>query len=36
MNSEKLGRAAYAPDDLTSEDAVVLDRYFNYGLVQIQ
>ena len=28
-------RAVYAPDELTSEDAVVLDRYFNYGLVQI-
>jgi len=36
MNSVKLGRAVYAPDDLTSEDAVVLDRYFSYGLVQIQ
>lgn len=28
-------RAVYAPDELSSEDAVVLDRYFNYGLVQI-
>jgi hypothetical protein len=28
-------RAVYAPDELTSEDAVVLDRFFNYGLVQI-
>lgn len=28
-------RAVYAPNDLTTEDAVVLDRYFNYGLVQI-
>lgn len=28
-------RAVYAPDQLSSEDAVVLDRYFNYGLVQL-
>jgi len=28
-------KAVYAPDDLTTIDAVILDRYFNYGLVQI-
>ena len=28
-------KAVYAPDELTAEDAVILDRYFNYGLVQI-
>ena len=28
-------KAVYEPDSLTTEDAVVLDRYFNYGLVQI-
>ena len=28
-------KAVYAPDSLTTEDAVVLDRYFNYELVQI-
>lgn len=28
-------KAVYRPDELTTEDAVILDRYFNYGLVQI-
>lgn len=28
-------KAVYDPNALTTEDAVVLDRYFNYGLVQI-
>lgn len=28
-------KAVYDPDALTTLDAVVLDRYFNYGLVQI-
>lgn len=28
-------KAVYAPGELTVEDAVILDRYFNYGLVQI-
>jgi hypothetical protein len=28
-------KAVYAPNDLTTLDAVILDRYFNYGLVQI-
>ena len=28
-------KAVYTPDELTSKDAVILDRYFNYGLVQI-
>lgn len=29
------GKAVYEPDNLTIKDAVILDRYFNYGLVQI-
>ncbi len=29
-------KAVYAPDELTRQDAAVLDRYFNYGLVQLQ
>ena len=29
-------KAVYTPNDLTNEDAAVVDRYFNYGLVQIQ
>ncbi len=29
-------KAVYTPNDLTKEDAAVIDRYFNYGLVQIQ
>ena len=29
-------KAIYTPNDLTNEDAAVVDRYFNYGLVQIQ
>jgi len=29
-------KALVSPDDLTHEDAAVLDRYFNFGLVQIQ
>ena len=28
-------KAVYTPNDLTKEDAAVMDRYFNYGLVQI-
>ena len=28
--------AVYAPDELTPRDAAVVDRYFNYGLVQVQ
>lgn len=27
-------KAVYTPDELTREDAAVLDRYFNYGLIQ--
>ena len=30
-----LAKAVYEPDVLTRPDAVVLDRYFNYGLVQL-
>ena len=29
-------KSVYTPDELTKEDAVVLDRYFNYGLIQIR
>ena len=29
-------KAVYVPDELTQHDAAVLDRYFNYGLVQVQ
>ena len=29
-------KAVYTPSDLTKEDAAVIDRYFNYGFVQIQ
>jgi hypothetical protein len=29
-------KAVYTPDELNNEDAAVIDRYFNYGLVQIQ
>jgi hypothetical protein len=29
-------KAIYMPDDLTNEDAAIVDRYFNYGLVQIK
>lgn len=29
-------KAVYSPDELDQADAAVLDRYFNYGLVQIQ
>jgi hypothetical protein len=28
--------AVYTPNELTPQDAAVVDRYFNYGLVQIQ
>ena len=29
-------KAVYSPNDLNQEDAAIIDRYFNYGLVQIQ
>jgi hypothetical protein len=29
-------KAIYTPGELTHQDAAVLDRYFNYGLVQLQ
>ena len=29
-------KAVYTPGELTHRDAAVLDRYFNYGLVQLQ
>lgn len=28
-------KAVYSPDEITQYDAAVLDRYFNYGVVQI-
>lgn len=28
-------KAVYTPDQVTERDAAVLDRYFNYGLVQV-
>lgn len=28
-------KAVYAPGELTERDAGVLDRYFNYGLIQV-
>lgn len=27
-------KAVYAPDEITEQDAAVLDRYFNFGLIQ--
>lgn len=29
-------KAVYAPDDLSEEDRAVLDRYFNFGMLQIR
>ena len=29
-------KAVYAPEDIDQLDAAVIDRYFNYGVVQIQ
>jgi hypothetical protein len=34
--AESWTKAVYAPGELTRQDAAVLDRYFNYGLVQLQ
>lgn len=34
--ADSFHKAVYTPDELTTADAVVLDRYFNYGMVQIQ
>ena len=34
--ADSFNKAVYAPDDITTADAAVLDRYFNYGMVQIQ
>lgn len=28
-------KAVYSPDDLNQEDAAIVDRYFNFGLIQI-
>ena len=29
-------KSIYEPNEITIEDAVILDRYFNYGIVQIK
>lgn len=29
-------KAVYSPDEITRQDAAVLDRYFNFGLVQVR
>ena len=29
-------KAVYTPNELNQEDTAIIDRYFNYGLVQIQ
>jgi hypothetical protein len=34
--ADSFNKAVYTPDEITTADAVVLDRYFNYGMVQIQ
>lgn len=34
--ADSFNKAVYAPDEITTADAAVLDRYFNYGMVQIQ
>ena len=31
-----LEKAIYIPDELNQEDAVILDRYFNFGILQLQ
>jgi hypothetical protein len=28
-------KAVYSPEDMTQEDTAILDRYFNFGLVQL-
>ena len=34
--ADAFNKAVYAPGEITTADAAVLDRYFNYGMVQIQ
>lgn len=34
--ADSFNKAVYAPNEITTVDAAVLDRYFNYGMVQIQ
>ena len=29
-------KAVYSPDKLSGEDRAILDRYFNYGIIQIK
>ncbi|MFT4712316.1 MAG: hypothetical protein ACI8W1_000794 [Candidatus Azotimanducaceae bacterium] len=34
--AESFQKAVYSPDELNEEDAVILDRYFNFGIVQLE
>ena len=34
--AQSLEKAIYFPDELNQEDAVILDRYFNFGILQLQ
>jgi hypothetical protein len=34
--AQSLKKAIYFPDELNQEDAVILDRYFNFGVLQLQ
>ena len=34
--AQSLEKAIYFPDELNKEDAVILDRYFNFGILQLQ
>tara|TARA_B110000444_G_C18760075_1_gene557142 strand:- start:657 stop:1160 length:504 start_codon:yes stop_codon:yes gene_type:complete len=34
--ARSLEKAIYFPDELNQEDAVILDRYFNFGILQLQ
>jgi hypothetical protein len=33
--AQSFQKAVYSPDELNKEDAVILDRYFNFGFVQL-
>jgi len=34
--AQSFQKAVYSPDELNEEDAVILDRYFNFGIVQLR
>jgi hypothetical protein len=34
--ARSLEKAIYSPDELNQEDAVILDRYFNFGVAQLR